>query len=61
MEIIPTQGICKEAYLATGLQTNYRCPFYHTNFINQMEVIERMNISSVTSPEANLSLLPANH
>ena len=61
MEILPTQGICKEASLATRLHTNYPCPFCHTNFINQKEVIEHMEICAVTDPEANMSLLPANH
>ena len=44
MEIHPTQGICKEASLATGLHTNYPCPFCHTDFINQEEFIEHMEI-----------------
>ena len=56
-----TQGIYKEASLATGLHTNYPCPFCHTDFINQEEVIEHMEICSVTDPEANRSSLPANH
>jgi hypothetical protein len=60
MEILPTKGICKEASLATGLHINYPCPFCHTDFINQEEVIEHMEICSVTDPEVNLSLLPAN-
>ena len=55
MEILPTQGICKEASLATGLHTNYPCPFCHNDFIIQEEIIEHMEIWSVTNPEANLS------
>ena len=51
MEILPTQGICKEASLATRLYINYPCPFRHTNFINQEEVIEHMEICSWTDPE----------
>ena len=51
MEIIPTQGICKEASLATRLHTNYPCPFCHTDFINQEEVIEHMEICSGTDPK----------
>ena len=51
MEILPTSGICKEASLATRLQTNYPCPFCHTKFINQDEVIEHMEICSWTDPE----------
>ena len=61
MEILQTQGICMEASLASRLHTNYPCPFCHTDFINQEDVIEHMEICSVTDPEANLSLLPANH
>ena len=51
MEILPTQGICKEAPLATRLHTNNSCPFCHTDFINQEEVIEHMEICSGTDPE----------
>ena len=51
MEILPTPGIYKEASLATKLHTNYPCPFCHTNFINQEEVIEHMEICSWTDPE----------
>jgi hypothetical protein len=61
MEILPAQGICKEASLATGLHTNYHCPFCHIDFINQEKVIEHMKICSVTDPETNLSSLPANN
>ena len=48
MEIIWTNGICKEASLATMLHTNFLCPFCHTYFINQEEVIEHMEICSGT-------------
>ena len=48
MEIIWTKGICKESSLATRLHTNCLCPFCHTNFINQEEVIEHMAICSGT-------------
>jgi hypothetical protein len=58
MEIFPTQGICKESSLATGLHTNYPCPFCHTDLINQEDVIEHMKICSVTDPEVNLSFVP---
>ena len=51
MEILPTQGICKEASLVTRLHTNYPCPFCHNDFINQEEVIEHMKICSGTDPE----------
>jgi uncharacterized Zn-finger protein len=51
MEILPTQGICKEAFLATRLHTNYLCPFCHTDFINQEEFIEHMEICSGTDPK----------
>ena len=51
MEILPTQGIYKEAPLATRLHTNYSCPFFHTDFINQEEFIEHMEICSGTDPE----------
>ena len=58
MEILPTQGICKEASLVTRLHTNYPFPFCHNNFINQEEVIEHMEICSGTDPD--LSLRPEN-
>ena len=61
MDILPTQGICEEASLATGLHTNYPCQFCHTDFINQEEFIKHMEICSVIDSEGNLSLLPANH
>ena len=48
MEIFPTQGICKESSLATGLHTNYPSPFCHTDFMNQEDVIEHMEICSIT-------------
>ena len=51
MEVLPTPGICKEASLITRLHTNYPCPFFHTNFINQEEVIEHMEICSWTDQE----------
>ena len=51
MDILPIQGICKEASLATRLHTNYPCQFCHNNFINQEEVIEHMEICSGTDPD----------
>ena len=51
MEILPTQGICKEASLATRLHTNYPCPFCHTDFINQEDVIEHIEICLGTDQE----------
>ena len=51
MEIFTAQGICKEASLAYRLHTNYPCPFCHTNFINQEEVTEHMEICSGTDQE----------
>ena len=51
MEILPTQGICKEASLATGLHTNYPCPFCINDFINQEEFIEHKEICSGTNPK----------
>ena len=57
MDIFPTQGICKEAPLATRLHTNYSCPFCHTDFINQEKVIEHMEICSGTDPEPEVMKL----
>ena len=57
MEILPTQGICNEASLASRLHTNYPCPFCHTNFINQEEVTEHMEICSGTDPEPEVLML----
>ena len=57
MEILPTQGICKEASVATRLYTNYPCPVCHTNFINQEEVIEPLDICSGTEPEPEMMKL----
>ena len=51
MEILPALGICKEASLATRIHTNYPCPFCHTDFINQDEVIEHMEICLGTETE----------
>ena len=51
MEILSTQGICKEASLVSRLYTNYSCPFWHNDFINQEEVIDHMEICSETDPE----------
>ena len=54
METLPTQGIYKEAPLATRLHTNYSCPFCHTDFINQEQVMEHMEICSGTDPELDM-------
>ena len=51
MKTLPIQGICKEAPLATRALTNYSCPFCHTDFINQEEVIDHMEIFSGTDTE----------
>ena len=51
MEIIPNKGICKEASLANRLNTNYPCPFCHTDFINKEEVIGHMEICLGTDPK----------
>ena len=57
MEILPAQGICKEAFVATRLHINYPCPFCHTNFINQEEVIEHMDICSGTDQKRDVMKL----
>ena len=56
-EILPTKGICKEAPLATRLQTICSYPFCHTKIINQEEVIEHMEMFSGTDPEHEVQSL----
>ena len=48
-EILPTQGICKEAPLATRINTICSCLFCHTNFINHSQLMK-----SVQEPTQNL-------
>ena len=54
METLPTQGIYKEAPLATRLHTNYSCPFCHTDLIKQEKVMEHMEICLGTDPELDV-------